>query len=854
MLRRLLPLLLLLACDDEATDTADPDAVPVDAALDVAPPDPDMSPPDAAPDAAPPDPDAAPDAAPDMAPPPPDMRPPDEVAPTVRFLAPEDGAEVEGIVQIALDVLDNEGVARVTLAFGDAEPVDVPAPYARGWDTAGLAPGAYGIVATAWDDAENEASARVEVTLEVDCTQEVARCPDPPVVAVDMPEWVTGPIEVEAQTEAPRVDFLVDGIAVGADEEPPFRALVDGAALAEGQHRLVAVVVDAWGQVGQAEALFTVDRTPPTVAFVAPEADATVPGPTRIEVDATDAQQLASVEVFVDDALLGPLVDGGIDWVPEYVGGVRTLRAVATDAAGHEATAERSVDVNHPLTIDARRCVDGECVAFADDEPELRGAVRFEVDVRDDDGAPQLVVLLVDDARHRQAAPPYGVDVDTTELADGPHTFVASVAGARGNRDLRRAFTVNNCDLDHDGARSEACDGFDCNDDDPNINPDAADPDVDGTDQNCDGTDGPIPDMAIPDAAVPDAAVEDPGTGLPIQNELGPVARVVDLEVPEDAAAAREAGCGVVGSNAGTTMRAWLARVGREDLGNQVRPDLRGDAPVVMLVQTPEWRPFAEVADLDLLTLRSLSGVREGGRTLVTRDSWVDPDDADSAGRIEFPFTPIAEDGTFTTGGGPFLMPFPLSDELALTVRLEGAALTGTLSVDAPGIAIADARVEGYWTEEAIVEWVAQLMAVCAGPRPRPDFCGILAFALPPGSPPEDGIPVLKQFLGGFDVNWIDGAPQECAADCNAVSVCFLLEAEGAVAHGRQGEEVAACDAACDRVADCALGDACGDFDDRDWVAARTRCAGLCDPDVAAAVDAAENCADRIAAAVDVCD
>ena len=67
-----------------------------------------------------------------------------------------------------------------------------------------------------------------------------------------MPEWVTGPIEVEAQTEAPRVDFLVDGIAVGADEEPPFRALVDGAALAEGQHRLVAVVVDAWGQVGQA--------------------------------------------------------------------------------------------------------------------------------------------------------------------------------------------------------------------------------------------------------------------------------------------------------------------------------------------------------------------------------------------------------------------------------------------------------------------------------------------------------------------------------------------------------------------------------------------------------------------------
>jgi len=788
------------------------------------------------PDAAPPTPDAAP-LPPDAAPPPPDARPPDETPPAVRFLAPADAEEVSGVVALSLEVTDALGVARVELTLGDAAPIPVEAPYAHDWDTAMLRPGPYEIAARAWDDAGNEGVARITVALSVNCAADGA-CPAPPTVELGVPAWLSAPAEVEAPTDAPSVDFLLDDALASADEEAPFRFLIAADVLEEGPHTLEARVTDGWGQRATAAAGFSVDRTPPVLSFVAPEAEAVVSGPTTIELDATDAQSLEAVTLYVDDVLLGPVLDGAIEWVPEFVGGPRTLRAMARDAAGLETRVERVVEVDHPLTVLLRRCAAGECVAFVEDVPELADGVRFEVEIDDDDPPPQVVVLLVDDERHRFAAPPYVLDVDTAALPDGPHTFVASVAGHRGIVEARRAFTVNNCDRDHDG--HVGCGGPDCADGDPEIHPDADDAEADGVDWNCDGHDGPIPDMAIPDAG-PDAAVEDPGTGLPRQNEHGPVARIVHLEVPSSAEAARAAGCTVVGTNAGSTIHDWLNRVGQADLDAHIRPDEDGDSAVVMLTQTPDWPVFAEVDALGAVTIRSLGASRAGGRTLI------------APAQGDFADTPIDAEGRFRTEPGGFVLPFPLSAELVLSVRLEQAVLSGQLSVDAPGIAVADGRVEGYWTEEAIIEWVAQLLDACAQPGAPANLCNILRFALPPGSPPADGIPVLRQFLGGFDVNWNDGDPQPCEANCDSISVCFVLEGEGAVAHAREEAPGDACDAACDRVADCAVVGACPPRGPRDWVTSRQDCATACDEDVAAAVEAADDCAGRIAALPELC-
>ena len=858
-MKRLIAVLLVVltvGCDDDAPPGPVADASTVvdaspakDLAIDAV----------TGPDSAPPDPDGGADAAapgPDAALLDPDTGAPDETPPTVRFIAPMDGADVAAPVQVVLDVLDANGVARVTLVLGDEPPVELVAPYTHVWEARGLRPGAYDLVATAWDEAGNEASDRAQVQLAVDCDDDAAGCPDPPTVRLEAPDWLVGPAEVEAFTESVAVDFLLDGDPAATDDAAPFRLLVPADDLEEGPHTVTARVVDAWGQVGQDEATVGIDRTPPTLAFIAPDDGAVVAGPTRVEVDAADGQSLEAVELYVDGALLGPLVDGAIEWVPPYAGGVRTLRAVARDAAGLEAAAERTVDVDHPLTIEARRCAEGACVLFEVDPPELAGAVRFEIDVTDDDAPPQVVVLLVDDERHRFGAPPYTVDVDTTALEEGPHAFVASVAGARGNVELRRGFVVNNCDLDHDGHL--ACGGPDCEDDDPNVHPDAEDPDADGTDQDCDGHDGPVPDMAIPDAgpdaAPPDAEVGDPGTGLPRQNPYGPVSRVVHLEVPADVAAARAAGCEVVGANAGTTLGGWLERVGQADLDRNVAPDENGDSTIVMLTHVPDWPLYAEAAAVGRSTVRSMAALRVDRRTLLARASLVDPDDPGSAARIEFPDTAIAEDGTFRTEPGPFLLPFPLADRLILTVELEDARLAGRLAVDAPSLSITGGRVEGYWTEAAITSWVAQLLAACQQPGAPANLCNILRFALPPGSDPRDGIPVLKQFLGGFDVDWVDGAPVPCDGDCDSISVCFLLEGAGSVAHGLEGEGVAACEAACDRAADCAaLSDACATLGERDWVEARAGCLDACDDEAAAAADAALDCAARLAALPAAC-
>jgi hypothetical protein len=81
-----------------------------------------------------------------------------------------------------------------------------------------------------------------------------------------------------------------------------------------------------------------------------------------------------------------------------------------------------------------------------------------------------------------------------------------------------------------------------------------------------------------------------------------------------------------------------------------------------------------------------------------------------------------------------------------------------------------------------ILELVTGLLQACASETP-PGVCALLGGAIPPGTPPEEGVEVLLSFLGGLDARY-DGAfaapcddmPEDDALpDCNAVSLCLLL-------------------------------------------------------------------------------
>ncbi|MBI2387773.1 MAG: Ig-like domain-containing protein [Elusimicrobia bacterium] len=94
------------------------------------------------------------------------------------------------------------------------------------------------------------------------------------------------------------------------------------------------------------------DTTPPTAAFTAPAAGATVAGTVALSASASDNIGVAGVQFKVDGANLGAEL-----LQPPYTlawnsaasaNGTRTLSATARDAAGNRGTASISVTVNNP--------------------------------------------------------------------------------------------------------------------------------------------------------------------------------------------------------------------------------------------------------------------------------------------------------------------------------------------------------------------------------------------------------------------------------------------------------------------------------------------------------------------------
>ena len=95
--------------------------------------------------------------------------PPDTVPPALRFLSPQDGQTVSGVVDVSVDASDAGGVAYVEIYVDDALLAhDTQAPYGASWNSAHTQNGAHTILARAVDAAGNIAEEVISVTVEND--------------------------------------------------------------------------------------------------------------------------------------------------------------------------------------------------------------------------------------------------------------------------------------------------------------------------------------------------------------------------------------------------------------------------------------------------------------------------------------------------------------------------------------------------------------------------------------------------------------------------------------------------------------------------------------------------------------
>lgn len=419
---------------------------------------------------------------------------PCDAPPTVRFVAPVEDGPVTGLVEVAAEAEDDDGVVSVRFFLDNALVQDRPlAPYRFELDTGDFAEGEHTLSARATDTSGKTGEAELSLVIDRTPPQVVITAPEADVVVLE--GSVAASAEVSDDRALDRVEFSVDdGPAVVVLQAPPWEADLPIDGLEGRAHSVRVQAFDRAGNVAEARQPFLIDA-PPVVAFEGLADGDVVEGPITLQVRASDDDQPPEVRLWVDGELAGPFdAAGRFAWAPAYVAGPVTLRAVAWDSADQRGEDQVTVVVDHPTELTLLFC-DAECVEPAG-PVRARGEARFEAQVRDDAPVGRVSFSVGGQLREDVAGPPFAYTVAVDALPDGAHFVRAAVHD--GDQTLTEAqvvLQVDSCDLDGDGVRAEGarCGGRDCDDDDPEVNPGQPDPVADGRDWDCDGFDGPAP-------------------------------------------------------------------------------------------------------------------------------------------------------------------------------------------------------------------------------------------------------------------------------------------------------------------------------------------------------------------------
>ncbi|KQM82121.1 Ig-like domain-containing protein [Agromyces sp. Leaf222] len=213
------------------------------------------------------------------------------------------------------------------------------------------------------------------------------------------------------------------------------KLVVDLGAYPDGAYQLKINAVDATGLSANRVVPITIDNTKPVVSLVSPASGAIVGGTVAVKVTLDDAN-LKAYNLRVDSAGLAYSAQAANGAQPDFAwdtttvaDGEHTLLATATDAAGNKTTTTIKVTVDNSkpvVTIDAPAA-----------DSFVRGTVPVKVTL--DDPNLKSYNLRVDSAglsyayqATNGAQPDFAWD--TTTLADGVHTLLATATDTVGNK------------------------------------------------------------------------------------------------------------------------------------------------------------------------------------------------------------------------------------------------------------------------------------------------------------------------------------------------------------------------------------------------------------------------------------
>ncbi|WP_370621290.1 Ig-like domain-containing protein [Citrobacter cronae] len=307
-----------------------------------------------------------------------------------------------------------------------------------------LADGDYSVTVQVTDDAGNvQTSTALAVTVDTRVAAPVIALSDDTGTAGDNQTNDTTPgFAIITENDAVSVMVSIDGgTPVAATKDADGQWHIDSTALADGDHTIVATVTDLAGNTATSSLTFTVDTTlsVPTIDL-ADASDSGSLNSDNITNDTTPAFTLGSIDADVisvqvlinGTAYPATLTDGTWTFTaPELADGDYSVTVQVTDDAGN-------VQTSTALAVTVDTTVAAPVIALSDDtgtagDNQTNDATpgftvstdpdAFSVMVSIDGGKPVAATKTADGQWH----------IDSTALADGDHTIVATVTDLAGN-------------------------------------------------------------------------------------------------------------------------------------------------------------------------------------------------------------------------------------------------------------------------------------------------------------------------------------------------------------------------------------------------------------------------------------
>ena len=205
------------------------------------------------------------------------------------------------------------------------------------------------------------------------------------------------------------VDIDVDGARYAQLAAAPFATSLDTTALVDGVHTLKATSADEAGNATSTTIDVSVDNTPPALDWTAPNDGDHVHGtiPLALTSDATSIQISLDSTPYAD--LDTPPFATTLD-TTSLADGPHELTATATDEAGN--TTSTSIDVS----------VDSAPPALSWTAPDDGDHVHGTIPLALTSDATSIQISLDSTPYADLDTPPFATTLDTTSLADGPHS------------------------------------------------------------------------------------------------------------------------------------------------------------------------------------------------------------------------------------------------------------------------------------------------------------------------------------------------------------------------------------------------------------------------------------------------